>query len=143
VPGKQGWFQENQPREGKAKEETWIGDVMDEGVPTCGLTERIGDIRERIRADGRDLCIVVTEQRVVLGLLRKKELASDDAVTAGEVMREGPGTFRPNVTLEEMLKFMREKDIKTNSLITTPEGRPLGIIARNDLEATFAHDASS
>ncbi|MDQ6711035.1 MAG: CBS domain-containing protein, partial [Candidatus Dormibacteraeota bacterium] len=99
--------------------------------------------RERVRADGRDLCIVVNEQHVVLGLLRKKELDGGDDVTAEQVMRPGPGTFRPNLTLEEMLKFMREKDIKTNSLITTPEGRLLGIIARNDLEATFAHDSSS
>ncbi len=116
---------------------------MDTEVPTCRLTDRIGEVRERVRAAGRDLCVVVNDQQVVLGLLRKKELDGGDDITAEQVMRPGPGTFRPNLTLEEMLNFMRDKGIKTNSLITTPEGRLLGIIARNDLEATFAHESSA
>jgi CBS domain-containing protein len=57
-------------------------------------------------------------------------------------MQDGPSTFRANLTLEEMLKFMRERDLKGHSLVTTPEGRLLGVIARNDLEATLAHDGS-
>ena len=36
VPGKLAWFEENQPREGKSADETWIGDVADADVPTCG-----------------------------------------------------------------------------------------------------------
>jgi len=55
-------------------------------------------------------------------------------------MRPGPKTFRPNVTLEELLKSMREHDIQTNSLVTTGEGRLLGAISRADAEATLAHD---
>jgi len=49
VPGKLAWFEENQPREGKAVEETWIGDVADPEVPTCGLKDRVGDVRGRTR----------------------------------------------------------------------------------------------
>ncbi|MEO6795592.1 MAG: CBS domain-containing protein [Candidatus Dormibacter sp.] len=142
APGKQAWYEENEPREGKAAEETWIGDVMDADVPTCRLTDRIGDVRERVRTDGHDICVVVNDQRIVLGLLRKDALEADDSVTAEAVMHVGPSTFRPNLSLEEMLKFQREHNIKTVSLITTPKGRLLGTIARNDLEATLAHDAS-
>lgn len=58
-------------------------------------------------------------------------------------MSPGPKTFRPDVTLEELLKFMREHDIKTNSLVSTAEGRLLGIISRADAEATLAHDAEA
>src|ERR1700686_290110 len=78
--------------------------------------------------------------RVVLGLLRKAELDGDPSVTAERVMRPGPKTFRPNVTLEELLKSMREHDIQTNSLVTTGEGRLLGVISRADAEATLAHE---
>jgi CBS domain-containing protein len=75
-------------------------------------------------------------------VLRKKALAADGSATAEQAMQSGPSTFRPNVTLEEMLKFMRDRDLKGHSLITAPAGRLLGIIARDDLEATLAHDSS-
>lgn len=119
-----------------------MGDVLDPDVPTCGLTDRIGDIRERVQADGRETCVVINEQRVVLGLLRKKAIEGDPTATAEQVMHEGPSTFRPNVSLEEMLKFQRDHNVKTNSLITTLDGRLLGIISRNDLDATFAHESA-
>jgi Mg/Co/Ni transporter MgtE len=140
-PGKVAWYEENQPREGKAAiDETWIGDVADSDVPTCGLTERIGDIRGR--AAGWDTCVVVNPERVVLGLLRKKEIEGDPNATAEQVMRPGPKTFRPNVTLEELLKSMRDHDIQTNSLVTTGDGRLLGVISRADAEATLAHESA-
>jgi CBS domain len=138
VPGKLAWFEENQPREGKTAEETWIGDVADAEVPTCGLQDRVGDVRRRT-ADW-DTCVVVGPERVVLGLLRKAELEGDPNATAEQVMRPGPKTFRPNVTLEELLKSMRDHDIQTNSLVTTGEGTLLGVISRADAEATLAHD---
>lgn len=112
-------------------------------MPTCRLDERIGDIADRVRADGRETCVVVNEQGIVLGLLRKNALAADPTRRAEEVMSPGPKTFRPDVTLEELLKFMREHDIKTNSLVSTSEGRLLGIISRADAEATLAHDAEA
>lgn len=143
VPGKVAWFEENGPREGASVEETWLGDVADASVPTCGLDERIGDIVERVRADGRDTCVVVNREGIVLGLLRKDALAADPQRKASEVMKPGPKTFRPNVTLQELLKSMREHDVKTNSLVTTGEGRLLGIISRADAEATLAHEAQA
>lgn len=140
VPGKQAWYEDNQPREGSALEETWLGDVADDTVPTCRLDETVGEVRDRVQADGRNTCVVVNQERIVLGLLRKQALASDPARSAGEVMSDGPKTFRPNLTLEQLLQSMREHDIQTNSLVTTGEGRLLGIISRADAEATLAHE---
>jgi Mg/Co/Ni transporter MgtE len=77
----------------------------------------------------------------VLGLLRKRALDSRPDVTAEEVMESGPKTFRPNVTLTELVEFMRKRDIKTNSLVTTLDGRLIREISRNDAEATLAHEA--
>ena len=138
VPGKTAWYEENQPRDGKAVDEIWIGDVAGSEVPTCSLTETIGDIRRRTQ--GWATCVVVDPQGVVLGLLRKKELESDANATAEQVMRPGPKTFRPNVTLQELLKSMRDHEIQTNSLVTTGEGRLLGVISRADAEATLIHE---
>lgn len=108
-------------------------------MPTCGLKDRVGDVRGGTA--GWDTCVVVGPERVVLGLLRKAELDGDPTATAERVMRPGPKTFRPNVTLEELLKSMREHDIQTNSLVTTGEGKLLGVISRADAEATLAHEA--
>jgi hypothetical protein len=141
VPGKQAWYEENEPREGKAADEIWIGDVADSEVPTCGLADLIGDIR-RGTADW-DTCVVVNAERTVLGLLRKKELDADPNLTAEKVMRPGPATFRPNMTLQELLKSMRDHDIQTNSLVTTLDGRLLGVISRADAEATMAHESAA
>lgn len=142
MPGKQAWYEENGPREGKATEEIWIGDVADGSVPTCGLKERIVELRDRVRADGRDTCVVTNPQGIVLGLLRKNALEASPQATAEEVMASGPKTFRPNVTLQELLKSMRDHDIQTNSLVTTSDGRLLGVISRADAEATYAHEGT-
>jgi hypothetical protein len=40
------------------------------------------------------------------------------------------------------LKSMRDHNIETNSLVTTSEGRLLGVISRVDAEATFAHEGT-
>src|SRR5438105_11027783 len=87
VPGKQAWYEENEPREGTAVDETWIGDVADAEVPTCGLTERIDAVRARVRAAGSETCVVVNPEHIVLGLLRKSELDGDPQATAEAVMR--------------------------------------------------------
>src|SRR5438034_2114310 len=142
VPGKQAWYEENEPREGKAVDEIWIGDVADAEVPTCGLTDRISRVRSRVRAAGAETCVVVNSERVVLGLLRKSELDGNPEATAEAVMRPGPKTFRPSVTLQELLKSMRDNNIQTNSLVTTLEGRLVGLISRGDAAATLAHEQS-
>lgn len=141
VPGKQAWYEANQPREGKAVDEIWIGDVAGSDVPTCSLTETIGDIRRRTA--GWYTCVVVDSGGVVLGLLRKKELDGDPKATAEGVMRPGPKTFRPNVTLQELVKSMRDHEIQTNSLVTTSDGKLLGVISRADAEATLAHEQAA
>jgi hypothetical protein len=46
------------------------------------------------------------------------------------------------VTLVELLKSMRDHNIQTNSLVTTFDGRLLGVISRADAEATFAHEGA-
>ena len=142
VPGKTAWFEANLPREGKALDETWLGDVADARIPTCRLDERIGDLRERVQADGRETCVVVNEEGIVLGLLRKQALAAEPDRRVADVMQPGPKTFRPNLTLEELITYMREHDIKSNALVTTHEGRLVGVIARADLEATLVHETA-
>ena len=47
------------------------------------------------------------------------------------VMRPGPSTFRPHVSIDDIAKFMVTHDLP-NSPITTSDGRLVGLIRRED-----------
>lgn len=129
--GKADWFARGLPIEGDRAGVPRIGAVAHADVPTCALDERVADVARRVRADGWDTCIVVKDGAIVLGRLFPSELdaASDQPVE--EVMRSGPSTFRPNVTVQEMVGFMNDRAIST-ALVTTSEGRLVGLFRRTD-----------
>lgn len=110
------------------------GDVALPDVPTCRLDEPIDEVRERVRATGWDACVVVNDERVVLGLLRADELAKGRDEPAERVMRPGPSTFRPHVPIGEMAQFMMDHDLST-SPVTSSDGRLVGVLRREDAVA--------
>ena len=76
--------------------EELAGDIARREVPTCHLTDRIGDVRERMRVAAEQACIVVNEEGVVLGRVRGAALAADARATAEAVM--GPARRRSGRT---------------------------------------------
>jgi Mg/Co/Ni transporter MgtE len=100
-------------------------------VPTCRLDEPIGEVRERVRDAGWDACVVVNEERVVFGLLRDRELNQGTDEPVERLMRHGPSTFRPNVSIEEMAGYMTEHDL-ASSPITSSDGRLIGLLRKDD-----------
>lgn len=122
------------PTEGTNAERPRLIDVVRRDVPTCGLGERLGDVRDRVVAAGWEACVVVSEDRVVLGLLRAKELQGDANLPVERVMRPGPSTFRPFVTVEEMRRTMTDRNL-ASSPVTTADGRLVGVVLRSDVGA--------
>jgi CBS domain-containing protein len=112
-------------------------DWMAAGLPTEGeaadLEESLRDVRERARAAGWDACVVVNEERIVMGLLRAEQLGRDGDLTAESAMRPGPSTFRPHVPIAEMAEFMAEHDLP-NAPVTTSAGELVGLLVREDVE---------
>src|SRR5215207_2660978 len=134
VPGKADWFASGLPKEGKLALSPTIGDAARRDVPTCAPVEKIGVVRERVRKIGWDRCVVVNKERVVLGLLREKELSSDLKVPVEEAMRNGPATtFRPNEPVGKMVQRMQDREA-TALLVTTSDGRLVGLLYREDAE---------
>jgi len=127
------------PTEGTGPEHPRAGDVARKDVPTCRLDERLGDVRARVRAAGWDACVVVNDERVVLGLLRAKELEKDAGSRIEQAMRPGPSTFRPFVPVDELAGFMAEHGVE-GSPITTSDGRLVGLLLRTDAEGEHAHE---
>jgi Mg/Co/Ni transporter MgtE len=129
--GKLDWLAAGLATEGSNARQLRAGDVARGDVPTCGLDERLGEVARRVRAAGWDACVVVHPERVVLGLLRAKELESDQALRIEQSMRPGPSTFRPHLSIGEMVRFMVDHDLHS-SPVTTSDGRLVGLLLRRD-----------
>ena len=133
VPGKADWFASGLPREGWLASAPTIGEAARRDVPTCAPTEKLGVVRERLRKAGWDRCVVINKERIVLGLLREKELSSDHESPVEETMRNGPATFRPNEPVGKMAKRMQDRGA-TADLVTTSDSRLVGLLHRKDVE---------
>jgi CBS domain-containing protein len=131
VAGKLDWMAAGLPTQGTNAQHPRAGDVARKDVPTALLDERLGDVRERVRAKGWDAVVVINSERVVLGLLRSKELEKDPNLRMEQAMRPGPSTFRPYVSIKEMAENMT-KHMLESSPITTSDGRLVGLLLQKD-----------
>jgi Mg/Co/Ni transporter MgtE len=129
--GKADWGASGLPLEGEATKSVRIKDIARPEVPTCAVEDTVGTARQR--AGDWGTCIVVNEERVVLGRVFKDQLDGDPSAHVGEVMRPGTSTFRPNVSAAEMLEYMDRRHHET-SLVTTSDGRLVGLVRREDVE---------
>jgi predicted transcriptional regulator len=129
--GKLDWMAAGLPTEGENSLHPRAGDAARKDVPVCRLTDRLGDVSERVKAAGWDAAVVVDEDRVVLGLLRSKELAKDADLRIEDAMRPGPSTSRPYVSLHEMAHHMEEHNLD-NAAVTTSDGKLVGLLYKVD-----------
>ena len=130
--GKQDWMGAGLPTEGTNTQRPRLVDVVRRDVPVCSLGERLGDVRERVIAAGWDACVVVSQERVVLGLLRANELQADPHLLVDQVMRPGPSTYRPFVSVADMRRTMIDRNLES-SPVTTSDGKLVGLVRRQDL----------
>jgi CBS domain-containing protein len=133
VAGKADWGSAGLPLEGTRGSETRIGAYLRRDVPICRLDERLTDVRARVRAAGWDTCVVVNDERVVLGRLGRTALTGEDDVGVEEAMSAGPSTVRPSLELDRAVERMRRQDVTTLP-VTTSEGRLLGLLGRDAAE---------
>ena len=131
VPGKAAWLGMGLPADGSVSDSDRAGSVARHDVPTCGPEEPVGEVRARTQ--GWDTCVVV-DGGVVLGVLDVEGLERVEArTTAEEAMRAGPSTFRPSITRRELAGWMDDQDGARRCLLTTLDGRLVGVVRREDL----------
>ncbi|GAC1472897.1 MAG: hypothetical protein PVS3B2_02900 [Candidatus Dormibacteraceae bacterium] len=129
--GKLDWLAAGLPTEGTNSDCPRAGDASRKDVVVSGLRDRLGDVRDRAKGAGSDLAVVIDDDRVVLGLLRSKQLEMDPNLTAEHAMRPGPSTFRPYVAIKEMADYMVEHDL-VSAPITTSDGKLVGVLIRSE-----------
>ncbi len=134
VAGKADWFAAGLPREGRLASIPRTGDVARRDDVTCRPHDRISDVIDRVRAAGKEKCIVTTDGGVVLGRIRTDRLAGDAQMPVEEVMELGPTTTRADTTLEAILERLNARSVG-NILVATSDGRLVGTLYRSDAEA--------
>jgi CBS domain-containing protein len=137
VAGRANWLAAGLPSEGPEAATPCAGDVAIRNVPTCSLTERVGDARDRLQESGWKSCIVVNDEGVVLGRLRGAALEGNAEQTVEAVMEAGPTTIRPSEPLADLVKRMQEHRVGT-IVVTTPEGVLIGVLRQEDGEKRLA-----
>ena len=131
--GEADWFASGLPGEGRDAAIPRAGDVARRDVPTCGPDNRVGEVRERVQPARWDTCLVVNEERVVLGRLRGTALTADAETPVEQAMEPGPTTFRPDARITEVVERMRAKDVES-VVVTTSDGGLVGLLKWADAE---------
>lgn len=132
--GRKDWSANGLPIEGKLARELRLAQVARTGVPTCGLRERVGEVRERARDAGWDTAVVVDDRNVVLGRVRRRVLEGDPDAIVEEVMDPGPSTYRLDVPAGRLAHDLAEKKVR-RVLVTTSDGELVGVFDREDVLA--------
>jgi CBS domain-containing protein len=122
------------PLEGSAADEPSAASFLRDDVATCALDDSGVEVGRRIEQSPYGFALVLADG-VVIGRVRRSLLAEAPRdATAGLVMDIGPTTTRPHRKPEEVAARLRAADAGV-AIITTPEGRLLGVVRAADLEA--------
>lgn len=127
VAGKADWLAFGLPYEGSAR---LVGDHLTRDVATCGLRDRLGDVRSALEASRLGTVVVLNSRGVVIGRLDRKALDAGDEARAEQVMREGPTSVRPSEELGPLLERMRHADVDA-LIVTSSDGHLLGVFERD------------
>lgn len=119
------WLAAGLPYEGGAR---LVSRVMRRDPVVAGLGDPVSEVADRILADPAGLAVVVTEDGLVQGVIRGRELAgASPAAVAEDVMRFGITTVRPSEELDPLLDRMDDAGVG-EIVITRPDGVLLGIL---------------
>ena len=134
MPGKLDWLARSLPTEGDRAGDPRVGECAHDDVVTCGLDAPVAEVLEQIEDSPYGFALVLADG-IILGRLRRSAIqdAAPDA-TAEDVMTPGPSTVRPDTAIDELRETLEEKDLKT-AIVSTPEGRLMGVVRRKDLES--------
>ena len=141
VAGKADWLASGLPIEGKLANYCRAGSVARADVPTCRLTDRVADALKQVQASDHCVCVVTNDQGVVLGRLGERALLTDPEGPVEQVMESGPTTTRPDDPLESITERLRGRGVDS-ILVTTPDGRLVGILYLEDAERILAEEAA-
>ena len=133
VNGKVDWILNRLPVEGTGPHYAMVGEAAsEEGLQTCFPGSSVRDAVLMMEKNGDSFCLVLNEQGVVLGRLRRKYLDPASVDTVEAVMETGPTTVRPNEPAVALLDRMEKRKVPA-VIVTTKDGILVGVVQRTDL----------
>ena len=133
MPGKVDWLASNLPVEGDRPYAPIAGRAMRDDAVRCRPTDRIADVLESIQGSPYPFALVTSNDGTLLGRAPASALDPASQRPVWDVAQPGPKTFRPHVTAAKVAEVLAEKGYRW-AIVTTPEGRLLGVASRKDLE---------
>src|SRR5437773_8524508 len=131
--GKADWLAAGFETQGADARKLRLKQILKSNVLTCAPKDRLGTVKNR-RPHPADVCVVLNDRGVVLGLIEGEAWDQDPLKTAADIMNPAPRTFRPDSDPAEVMKGMRKEDLE-NALVTTSDGELLGFIQRREKKA--------
>ena len=117
--GKVDWLAAGRPTEGSAPRERRAVDATETASATCSPRTPVADLSGP--------ALVIGPGGVVLGRVRPDGHPPETA--AEDVMEPGRATVRANEPLDDLLARMERSNVP-EIVVTTPEGRLLGVVRR-------------
>ncbi len=110
-----------------------MGDLARRDVPTCRLSESVGEVWHRLQRAGWDVGVVVNNEGIVFGLVRGEALNVDPQTKIEQIMEHSLRTYRLDVAPEKAADYMRRHGVDS-VLVTTSDGELVGLLKREDSE---------
>lgn len=135
------WLARGLPWEGTRKSATYVVDLAQPDVPTCRLSDPVDEVNDRVHAAGWNLCVVVNDKNIVMGVLEDENLDADSSTLARSVMACAPRTYRPQASIERAVNYMQKYE-RDHVLVSTGDGELMGLVWRTDAESALEHSGS-
>lgn len=132
-PGKVDWIAHGLDLEGEWQRSTAVGAFLRRDAATCRPHEPATLVAERIEASPYRFALVLSDHDVLLGRVDASALHQARGESIHEMMDPGPSTVRPHIDAAQLARRLTDRDQHT-MIVTTPDGRLLGVVKREDLE---------
>jgi Mg/Co/Ni transporter MgtE len=128
--GKAAWLAGGLPGEGLLDDGQRAGAASRVDVPRVGAEATMQDVADRLGS--WELIAVTADDGTLVGVVRAEAAAGPGDRAVAAVMQTGPATVRPSISRRELAQSM-DDDGQAHVLVTTPEGRLIGLVRRDDL----------
>jgi CBS domain-containing protein len=133
-PARGDWLARGLRTEGEAAGRTRAHHFASAEVVIARVEERAEDIARRIGASSFPFALVASGDGTVLGRLPQSLAGASSGKRADEVMQPGASTTRGDTEATTVLDRLKRDDL-SYAIVTTPEGRLIGVVRRSDIEA--------
>jgi CBS domain-containing protein len=131
--GKADWRAHGLPTEGARAGQPRVKDRLRHDVVTAAPRDLVGAVASRVARSPYRFALVLADDGTLLGRLGDDVLAADPDAPADTVMEPGPSTIRADVAPTKAAERMDRRHLAAIP-VTTPQGRLLGVVRRDDVQ---------